>query len=86
MKSLWRINDYNMESVKSVINCYNEFKKKELGWGVWDFFFYRKKSKLRLFYENTSWKGYVTGEVFPMIQKIVKLTEKAIIPDANTAI
>ena len=29
-------------------------------------------------------KGYVTGEVFPMIQKIVRLTENAISPDKQT--
>jgi len=31
-------------------------------------------------------KRYVTGDVLPMIQKMVKLTENAITPEAKTAI
>ncbi|KAI8483060.1 hypothetical protein Bbelb_392160 [Branchiostoma belcheri] len=33
---------------------------------------------------STQQEGYVTGEVLPMIQKMDRLTEKAMIPDSTT--
>ena len=51
------------------------------------FSYFGWKNKWKIFKsKKLCGKGYVTGEVFPMIQKIVKFTEKAIMPDASTAI